>query len=152
MDSKTMIEVKFMNGTLSSDEQQIITAGFDKHSDQWKAPNFKKERINWVIYDSQGDLIGALIADVFWNWIYIDELWISESYRGKGLGQTLMSKAEDYAISHELIGLYLWTQSWQAENFYKHLGYEEFTRFPDFPIGFSRIGFRKQFSSVNAGN
>jgi GNAT superfamily N-acetyltransferase len=138
-----MLDIKFKNRNLSSDEQQKITAGFEKHSDQWGAPHFEKERINWVIYDEQANLIGALTADIFWNWIYIDELWVSERHRGQGLGKTLIGKAEEYAISYGLVGVYLWTQSWQAENFYKRLGYVEFTRFQDFPKGYSRIGFHK---------
>ena len=58
-----------------------------------------------------------------------------------------MNEAEIYASSHNLVGLWLWTQSWQAADFYKHMGYEEFARFPDFPKGHFRIGFRKQFST-----
>jgi GNAT superfamily N-acetyltransferase len=147
METITMLDIKFKNGNLSSDEQQKITAGFEKHSDQWGAPHFGKERINWVIYEKQENLIGALTADIFWNWIYIDELWVSERHRSKGLGKILMRKAEDLAMSYGLVGVYLWTQSWQAENFYKRLGYVEFTRFQDFPKGYSRIGFRKQLSA-----
>jgi hypothetical protein len=57
-----------------------------------------------------------------------------------------MQLAEEFAISQSLQGLWLWTQSWQAEGFYKQLGYSQFTRFDNFPRGHWRIGFRKKLT------
>ncbi|WP_017662048.1 GNAT family N-acetyltransferase [Baaleninema simplex] len=107
------------------------------------APPFGKERLAWIADNGQ-DAIGILTADLLWDWLYIDELWVDENYRGQGLGKSLMKQAENYAASQQLVGLWLWTQSWQAADFYAKLGYQEFTRFEDFPRGHSRIGFRKQ--------
>ncbi len=142
-----MIKLRFKSGELSRDEQRIIHSGFVRHTDEFSVPQFEKNRINWLSYDREKILVGALTADVLWDWIYIDELWVSESHRGEGMGKSLMNEAEIYASSHNLVGLWLWTQSWQAADFYKHMGYEEFARFPDFPKGHFRIGFRKQFST-----
>jgi len=142
-----MIEVKFKEGDLTSNERLVITKGFARHSDEWEAPHFKKQRINWLAYDTQDDMIAALLADVFWDWIYVDEIWVSENHRRKGIGKALIAKAEDYAKTSSLAGLYLWTQSWQAEDFYRSLGYTEFVKFSHFPKGHFRIGFYKQFSS-----
>ncbi len=85
----------------------------------------------------------VLTADILWDWMYIDELWVSPASRGEGFGRKLMKHAEDFAGSQALRGIWLWTQGWQAEGFYRALGYEEFTRFDGFPKGHSRIGFRK---------
>lgn len=57
-----------------------------------------------------------------------------------------MQLAEEFAISQSLQGLWLWTQSWQAEGFYRQLGYSQFTRFDNFPRRNWRIGFRKKFT------
>ena len=51
--------------------------------------------------------------------------------------------AEELAVSQDLQGLWLWTQSGQAEGFYRQLGYREFARFDHFPKRHSRIGYRK---------
>ena len=138
-----MIEFQFTQGDLPPDMQAIVTQGFERHSAESSAPRFSKERYNWLAYDQSGTLVGALTSDLLWDWLYIDELWVSESCRGQGLGKQLMLKAEKYAVETSLSGIWLWTQSWQAGGFYTLMGYHEFTRFPYFPQGHERIGFRK---------
>ena len=112
-----MVNVILSHGVLSNSQQQEVTAGFERHSEECSAPAYQKERINWLAYKSDEILVGVLTSDLLWDWIYIDELWVDERYRDIGLGQKLMNLAEDYAISHSLTGLWVWTQSWQAPNF-----------------------------------
>ncbi len=140
------MNIKFTLGELTKEQQEVITTGFQRHSDSLSAPPFAKARINWLAYDSASEIVGALTANLFWDWLYIDELWTDEYYRGKGVGRQLMEIAESYAINENLIGVYLWTQSWQAGGFYEHIGYKKFTEFEDFPRGHKRIGYRKQLS------
>ena len=45
-------------------------------------------------------LVGVLTADLLWDWIYIDELWVDEHQRSQGIGKASMKEAEDYAASH----------------------------------------------------
>jgi GNAT superfamily N-acetyltransferase len=140
-----MNAIRLERGELPAENQDVLTTGFNKHSEQSGGPRYCKERINWLI-EGEGDLItGALTADLLWNWLYIDELWTDESIRGLGYGKRLMNEAENFAHANKLSGIWLWTQSWQAAEFYQHMGFQEFTRFPDFPEGHFRIGFRKQF-------
>ena len=141
-----MIGIEFKANDLTPDEQRVVTEGFARHSTERSAPDFNKRRVSWVAVDSNQRVVGALTADLLWDWIYIDELWVDEESRGTGLGKKLMQQAEEYAVSNNLRGLWLWTQSWQAADFYTQLGYEEFARFEDFPKGHSRIGFRKQLA------
>jgi GNAT superfamily N-acetyltransferase len=141
-----MIELQFLKNHLNESHQRIVNTGFKSHSKEVSAPPFQKDRINWLAYENSERIVGVLTADVLWDWIYIDELWVNKDYRGKGLGKQLVNKAEEYAISQNMTGLWLWTQSWQAPEFYIQLGYKEFTRFDDFPKGNYRIGFRKQVS------
>ena len=138
-----MNQIKFRKGCLTDDEQKIITAGFDRHSDALGVPRYLKEPVNWLVYSSQENIVGALTAYTLWDWVYIDELWIDERLRGQGFGKKLLEALEDYARAEKLSGLWLWTQSWQAAGFYEHHGFLEFTRFPDFPKGHFKIGFRK---------
>lgn len=142
-----MIEIKFRSGDLPAGHQEIITSGFDRHTTNQSAPKFEKRRLNWLAYNTENTLVGALTADLLWDWIYIDELWVDESLRGQGFGKKLMKQVEEYTASEDLQGVWLWTQSWQAAEFYKQMGYQEFTQFPDFPKGHSRIGFRKRIKN-----
>ncbi|WGK80522.1 GNAT family N-acetyltransferase [Vibrio aestuarianus] len=142
-----MLKIDFITGALEAQKQGELKAGFESHSQINAAPSYNKERLNWTIQDDNGKLIAALTVDLLWDWLYIDELWVDENYRGTGIGKQLMGKAEEYSKLKKLSGLWLWTQSWQAPVFYQRLGFEEFTRFDDFPIGHSRIGLRKSLSN-----
>ena len=138
-----MVEIEFRCGDLMPQEQAVVTAGFARHSEGLSAPPFEKQRLSWLAREAT-TVVGVLTADLLWDWLYIDELWVDEAQRGRGLGKRLMQQAEGYAREKGLSGLWLWTQSWQAADFYQRLGYQEFTRFENFPVGHSRIGFRKQ--------
>ena len=124
----------------------MVSAGFQTHTEEQAAPEYKKERVKWLAFDEREDIRAVLTADILWDWVYIDELWISPESRGEGLGRQLMQLVEAFAKTRGLQGLWLWTQSWQAEGFYRQLGYSEFARFDDFPKGHSRIGFRKRLA------
>lgn len=139
--------VCFSKGDLAENEQKLVAAGFSRHAEGLKAPEFRKERFHWCVYREPHALVGAATADLLWDWVYIDELWTDESVRGQGVGRQLLEAVESFAVERRLAGVWLWTQSWQAEAFYRAAGYAEFTRFPDFPRGHTRIGFRKMVSS-----
>ena len=134
-------------GELPSTEQAIVNAGFARHTTGEGAPPFERKRLVWRAHGEDGSLVGVATADLLWDWIYLDELWVDESRRGTGLGKELLERVERYAERQKLSGVWLWTQSWQAEAFYQRCGYAEFTRFEDFPKGHARIGFRKDLRS-----
>jgi GNAT superfamily N-acetyltransferase len=140
------VNIEFCRGDLTASERSVVSEGFRAHTEEKDAPDYKKERVKWIAFDQRNDIRAILAADILWDWIYIDELWISPELRGGGLGRQLMQLAEEFAVSESLQGIWLWTQSWQAEGFYRQLGYTQFTRFDDFPKGHSRIGFRKKFT------
>lgn len=139
----TALAIEFHREGLSVSEQSLVSDGFREHSEEHGGPEYQKARVKWLASDQDNKIQGVLTADILWDWIYIDELWVSPASRGAGLGRQLVSQAEDFAKSQELVGIWLWTQSWQAENFYRRLGYDEFARFDDFPKGHYRVGFRK---------
>lgn len=138
-----MIYFKFSSQELDDQDQEAINLGFKKHSKNISAPKYESKKINWIASNDRNETVGAITCKLLWDWIYIDELWIDEKIRGKGYGKQLIELVEEYANKNKLQGIWLWTQSWQAEDFYINLGYEEFTRFQNFPKGYERIGFRK---------
>ena len=137
------MNIEFHRGDLTPSEQSLVSEGFRADTDEQDAPDYEKQRVKWLALDKQEGIGAVLTADILWDWIYIDELWVSPELRGEGLGRKLMQLAEEFATVQGLQGIWLWTQSWQAEGFYRQLGYSQFTRFDDFPKGHSRIGFRK---------
>ena len=137
------MKIAFQRADLTPAERSVVSSGFSAHSEELDAPDYQKRRVKWIVSEDSHSIIAALTADILWDWIYIDELWVARELRGQGLGQELMGLAETFARSRNLQGIWLWTQSWQAEAFYRKLGYRQFTRFDNFPKGHARIGFRK---------
>jgi ribosomal protein S18 acetylase RimI-like enzyme len=144
------MDIVFRQGTLTPAEQLTVSRGFEEHSALVDAPGYSKELLHWLVPGQKPGVRGVLTAELLWDWLYIDELWISPELRGSGLGRRLMMRAEEFAREQQLSGIWLWTQSWQAEEFYRKLGYAEFTRFDNFPKGHARIGFRKAIPSAGA--
>lgn len=138
-----MLDVRFDREALTASEQAVVTEGFRVHNEGRGAPDYAKERVKWLVADEREGLKAVLTAEIVWDWIYVDELWVAAELRGTGLGRQLMHLAEEFAENQGLQGIWLWTQTWQAVGFYSRLGYEEFTRFDDFPKGHARVGFRK---------
>ena len=138
----TDITIKPIAGSVSDSDQHWIHQTFIAHTDQESAPAFDKQAMAWIAYvDDQR--VAALTATTQWDWLYVDELVVDAEFRQLGLGTKLMARAEAFAKERGLVGIWLWTQSWQAEEYYPKLGYEEFARFEDNPKGHYRLGFRK---------
>lgn len=91
----------------------------------------------------EGDrLAGSVIGKIFFNWMHIDLIWVEREYRRQGLGTHLMKMAAQKALETGIDGIEVWTQSWQAPDFYRKLGYEEFATIDDFAPGRRRHAFR----------
>lgn len=136
-------QINFFESGLTETEQKTVEEGFIQLSKINSAPEYQAQSFKWVLYDNT-ELQGVLTASLLWDWLYIDELWVAESVRGNGFGKKLMVEAERFSMDKKLSGIWLWTQSWQAETFYKKMGFVEFARFSDFPKGYERIGLRKE--------
>ncbi|WP_434361198.1 GNAT family N-acetyltransferase [Parasalinivibrio latis] len=84
-------------------------------------------------YDEQGNLVGGLLANCYWNGLEIDTLWVADSERGKGVGSLLVESAESYGAKNGAVIAFLKTMD--AKPFYEKLGYEVYGVLEDRPIG-----------------
>jgi ribosomal protein S18 acetylase RimI-like enzyme len=91
----------------------------------------------------KGKIVGGLVGETYWGWMYVNVLWVSEKYRGKGLGRSLMQKAETEARKRGIRHVYLDSFSFQAPSFYVKLGYREFARLKGYPAGHDRVSLTK---------
>ena len=128
---------------IATDEEQKLTAQrLKEHTEKAIGTSIGHEPFGLMAYD--GDkLIGSVIGKIFFNWLHIDLFWVEEHCRGKGMGTHLMNAAYEFALSKNLSGIEVWTQSWQAPGFYRKLGYEEFAVIDDFAPGRKRHAFRR---------
>lgn len=103
--------------------------------------NFKHLTI--FLRDLDENLVGGLIGSTYWQWLYVDVLWIDESCRGEGYGGSLLAAAEQEAARRGCQYAYLDTFSFQAPEFYQKYGYVIFGELPDFPQGYRRFFLKK---------
>jgi len=88
-------------------------------------------------------IVGALTGETYWNWLFIDALWVSDKQRGKGMGKALIEMAESEARKRGARHAYVNSFSFQAPSFYRKLGYREFGRLDGFPAGHYRSWLTK---------
>jgi GNAT superfamily N-acetyltransferase len=111
-----------------------------------KAGKTQWKRFAVSIRDGEGAVKGGVVGHTMWNWAFIELLWVDESLRGTGLGAELVGRAEAMAAKRGARHVYLDTFSFQAEGFYRKLGYEVFGELGDFPPGHRRIWLKKDLA------
>ncbi len=80
-----------------------------------------------------GAVCGGIKANVYWNGVEIDVLWVSEDHRGQDIGSALIRRVEDFARDNGAVVAYLKTVD--ARGFYERCGYEVYGTLEDRPIG-----------------
>lgn len=81
------------------------------------------------LFNEKNETIGVLDAFSSYSSIYINDLWIDKSYRGKGYGRQLIAELETYCQQQGFDNINTVTCAFQAPDFYKKCGFKaEFTR------------------------
>jgi ribosomal protein S18 acetylase RimI-like enzyme len=136
-----MAEINFEYRAPTDKERDITTGSLKAHTEQAIGIAITHEPFGLMAYEN-GKLAGSIIGKIFFNWLHMDLVWVDEPYQRSGIGTHLMKLAAKIASEKKLSGIEVWTQSWQAPEFYKKLGYEEFAVLDDFTPGRKRYAFR----------
>ena len=96
-----------------------------------------------IVARSDGAVIGGLLGQTNWNWLFIRQLWVSDAFRGSGVGSRLVEAAETEAARRGCAHAHCDTFEFQALPFYQKLGYEIFGQLDEYPPGYSRFFLRK---------
>ena len=121
----------------------IIGRGVSNYNKQ-KAGDDKFQRLCLVLQTPDQEIVGGVIGEIYWDWFYLDLLWVKDELRSSGYGHQLLTRAEDEARLRGAKNVYLDTFSFQAPDFYRKNGYQVFGEFQDFPPGYQRYFFTKQ--------
>ena len=89
-------------------------------------------RIGVFVRGGDGRVEAGLDGLIEAGWLFVDNLWVAEALRGRGVGTTLMREAERVAVERGCHSAFLDTFSFQAPGFYQKLGYEIFATL-DYP-------------------
>ena len=88
--------------------------------------------INSIMKDGT-KTIGACFCNTFSKCLYIDVMWLDESYRGNGYGKLMITQAEKMGKENGCVFSHTSTFNYQSPGFYIACGYEIFAELRDYP-------------------
>lgn len=121
----------------------IVGGGIHNYNEQQVGATQRKQ-LCLVLRAPDQKIAGGLIGATYWNWLYIELLFVKEELRGRGYGHRLLELAEEEARKRGAKNVYLDTFSFQAPDLYKQHGYQIFGELKDFPEGHQRYFFKKR--------
>lgn len=113
--------------------REAVLRGLAAHNEARVGPR-NTQPLALSLRDEAGTIVGGLVGELKWQWLYVDLFWIEEAYRGTGHGEALLGMAEQAARAYGARGVYLGTMSIQAPGFYPRMGYRECGRMEDYPV------------------
>jgi GNAT superfamily N-acetyltransferase len=90
-----------------------------------------------------GASVGGLWARIYYDWLFVELLYVPDEARGRDIGTRLISEAEAFARRKGCIAVWLMTYGFQAPGFYRKLGYRAFATLNHDPRGRKLFFFRK---------
>jgi GNAT superfamily N-acetyltransferase len=121
----------------------IIGQGIKRYNTE-QAGDDKAQRICFAVQGTEQEIVGGVVAAIYWDWLYIDLMWLEEAHRKCGYGSRLLTMVEAEARQRGAKHAYLDTFSFQALDFYKKHGYQVFGKLRDFPPGHQRYFLTKE--------
>ena len=117
--------------------------------------SYDRDQVGPVAYDplvvtgraADGSLLGGLTGTVGGGWLYVLHMWVHPDHRGRGLGSSLLRRAEEESLRRDCPRVFLNTLSYQAPVFYERNGYTVFAELEVAPPPHRRIFYRKDLRS-----
>ena len=104
------------------------------------------QRFCAVLRNRDGHIQGGINAVGYWGWLYIADLAVATTCRGRGYGRSLLASAEAWGLDCSCHDAWLSTLSFQARGFYERAGYRVFAELPNFPDQQTRCFLRKSLA------
>ena len=129
----------------SWDDRELVDDGLGEYN----AAFLRDSRYSYFgifLRSESGAIRAGLIGHCYAGWLFVNLLWVHADLRRGGAGRRLIGDAERHALAFGCHSAWVDTFSFQAPDFYKKLGYEEFVRL-DYPPGHDRIFLRKRLAA-----
>ena len=132
---------------LNPDDAQIIRDGLTDYNLQF-APDAQYKSLNIFLRATDGHVVGGLIGNTAWGWLYISLFWIDERVRRSGYGGKMLTMAEQEALQRGCHHSHLDSLNFQITSFYEKQGYALWGELDDFPSGHKRYFYQKKLLSI----
>ncbi len=100
--------------------------------------------IKLVVKDGAGQVVGGLLAWTTIRNMILDDLWLDDAYRGRGLGTKLLLEAERIARNAGCLACQTYSFDFQAPGFFRKLGYQSYGVSDGYPHGVTEHYFIKR--------
>ena len=129
-----------------AEEAAIVDRGLGEYNDV-AAPLHEVRYLSSFARDASGEVIGGAVGRRWGETCELQQLWVAEPERRKGLGTRLIETFEEQARSHGCSTVYLETFSFQALTLYRSLGYEVEYERDDYPHRIVKYHMRKHLAN-----
>lgn len=106
-----------------ADYVKIVDTGLDQ-ANQLALPEPDIRPLATFAHSAANEIIGGALGRTWGQCCELQELWVHSDYRLQGIATGLMQAFEQRAQQRGCTVFYLETFSFQAEGFYRKLGYE----------------------------
>lgn len=123
----------YLTTDVTEADKEIIYEGLHRHVKIHVGDGDRGTKIQLVLKDQAGELIGGLSAWTTLSNLIFEYVWIAESWRRKGLGRLLMLEMERIAREQGCIASQAYCFSFQAPDFFEKMGYQILGRSDGYP-------------------
>ena len=135
--------------TINLESNEAVAAEIDaalKHWNERQVGPLNTEHIALTIRDENGELLAGLVAEMFWTFLYVADLWVKDDHQRRGYGTALLNHVEAIARARPCHVSFLSTMAFQAPKFYEKCGYTAFGELPHAPHPLGRTWFAKRLT------
>lgn len=132
----------------SEEERLQILAPLRAYNEAQAGDGKSEKFALFVRHDQTDAVVGGLHGRILYGWLFIELLVVPEQARGQRMGSQLLDMAEDLARERGCVGVWLDTFDFQAPEFYRKQGYEQFGELDDYPPGHQRLFFKKRLDAA----
>lgn len=136
-----MIELSNIEKTPESEARvlDLLMEHAERHGTPFETEHWQIDAIE------DGVFLGGLVAKAAKDMVFVSYLAVSPEAQGRGLGKQLLHALEERARAAGKTGVWLDTFAFQAPEFYKALGYDQFGKLSKAHYGHDRFFFVKTF-------
>ncbi|WP_244641266.1 GNAT family N-acetyltransferase (plasmid) [Pantoea agglomerans] len=121
----------------------LIEEGLNEFNDVMTGISDRKPLNILIRSTTTGKVIGGIQGRSSLGLLFLDLFYLPLELRGCGVGTEVLMKFEAEGIKRGCKAAFLYTISFQAPDFYRKNGWEEFGRIECLPEGTSRIFMKK---------